>query len=161
MALVVRTISIRASVNFEAMNNDLTKARKIYVDSNIVIYFIEGEPDMQDRVIAVFEYAERHGIPLMTSDLTVGECLYGAYKNEWSDSAKEFENLFDTRIFHLIPLEPDIISSAARLGGTTGLKLIDAIHVASAIDTDCDTFVTNDRGIKSLPNLTVVQLMDI
>ena len=98
----------------------------------------------------------------MTSEITLGECLYGAYKRERADSVARFESLFhEVGIFDFIPAEMEIIKCAARIGAERRLKLTDAIHFVSALEVGCDVFVTNDRGIKSSPDLTVVQLPDL
>jgi predicted nucleic acid-binding protein len=144
------------------MNSALAKARKIYVDSNVVIYFIEGETGHQDKANALFEFAVTENIPLMTSEITFGECLYGAYKRERIESVTQFESLFhEVGLFNFIPAAIEIIKRAAKIGADQRLKLIDAIHFASALDVGCDVFVTNDRGIKSTSDLTVVQLPDL
>jgi predicted nucleic acid-binding protein len=47
------------------------------------------------------------------------------------------------------------------LAGQRKMKLIDAIHVATAQKHGCTYFLTNDHGIKSSDGLTVLQLEDL
>lgn len=144
------------------MNSAIVAARKIYVDSNIIIYFIDGDETSQRLAGRLFEYAEERGVELVTSEIAVGECLYGAHKLGRSDSVARFESLFeDMGLFRLVPVELDILEAAARFGPAHGMKLIDAIHATSAIADGCDAFVTNDRGIKPTEALRVVQLTDL
>lgn len=144
------------------MNSRLAGAQKLYVDANVVIYFVEGDETHQKMADALFEYAEANGIALITSEIAVGECLYGAHKRERSDSVERFEVIFDeVGIFHLVPVEIDIVKRAAKIGAKHRIKLIDALHVVSAMETGCDVFVTNDRGIKSTQDLKVVQLSEL
>lgn len=76
--------------------------------------------------------------------------------------AAEYLEIFqDIDIFSLVPVERDILERAARIGAEQKLKLIDAIHVTSAIETGCDVLVTNDKGIRSTPDLTLVQLTEL
>ena len=141
------------------MNRDIAEARQLYIDSNIIIYYIEGSEESQRQADVLFEYAESNNIILMTSEIAIGECLYGAYKRGRKDSVEKFEMLFDdTGLFHFIPVDIEIIMRAAKIGAENKLKIIDALHFASAIDVECDAFVTNDRGIQSSPDLKVVQL---
>lgn len=144
------------------MNSRLAGAHKLYVDANIIIYFVEGDEAHQKMADALFEYAEANGIALITSEIAVGECLYGARKRERTESVLQFETLFDeVGIFHLVPVEMDIVKRTAQVGARHRFKLVDAIHVASAMETGCDAFITNDKAIRSTPDLTVVQLSEL
>lgn len=144
------------------MNRDIQHAGKIYVDANIIIYFLEGDEARQDTAAGLFRCAEENGIPLMTSEIAVAECLYGAYKAEKPDLAEDYRELFhEIGLFHLIPVEREITERAAKIGAANGLKLIDAIHVTSALDVGCTVFVTNDRRVTAVDGLKVVQLPDV
>ncbi len=144
------------------MNSDVAEARKLYIDSNVIIYYVEGDEENQRRADALFEYAENNDIPLVTSEITVGECFYGAYKRGRGGSVERFESIFeDVGIFDFIPVEIGIMKHAAKIGAANKLKIIDALHFASAVDVECDVFITNDKGIKSTNVLKVVQLSEI
>ena len=144
------------------MNRDIAQARKIYVDANIIIYFLEGDVERQEKTAELFQYAEENGIALMTSEIAVAECLYGAHKSAKPLAAEDYLELFhEVGMFLLIPVEREISERAAKIGAENGLKLIDAIHVTSALNVGCPVFVTNDRGIRSAEGLIVVQLIDV
>jgi predicted nucleic acid-binding protein len=44
------------------------------------------------------------------------------------------------------------------LRATYKIKLPDALHIATAIENDIEVFLTNDREIPSIPEITVLQL---
>ncbi|HLN24011.1 MAG TPA: type II toxin-antitoxin system VapC family toxin [Patescibacteria group bacterium] len=143
------------------MNSAIARARKIYIDANIVIYFLEGDSEHQDKTAALFRHAEEHDIPLLTSEITIAECLYGAYKAGKVELVEQYRTLFHAvGLFQLIPVEGSIAERAAKIGADRRLKLIDALHVTSALGVGCDVFVTNDRGIKSMDGLRVVQMFE-
>lgn len=145
-----------------AMNRDIEKARKIYIDANIVIYFLEGDDQNQDKATTLFRYADENAIPMLTSDITIAECLHGAYKSGKDILVEKYKNLFhEIGVFHFVPVEQEIAERSAEIGAGQKLKLIDAIHVTSALSVGCDVFVTNDRRIKSTEELRVVQLLDL
>ena len=58
----------------------------------------------------------------------------------------------------VVPVVRDILILAAGIRATTKLKLPDAIHAASAIATQCTTFLTNDKQFQTLSDLHVVLL---
>lgn len=144
------------------MNKDFESAQRIYVDANIIIYFMEGDDERQGKVTALFEYAEINDIAVITSEIARAECLYGVYRAGKEALTKAYNRLFnEAGLFQFVPVELEICEAAAMIGAQNRLKLIDAIHFASAIGVKCDVFVTNDKGIKSEKNLRVVQLSDL
>ena len=44
---------------------------------------------------------------------------------------------------------------------TTALKLPDAIHIATALESNASAFVTNDASLRSTGPLKVIQLADM
>lgn len=55
----------------------------------------------------------------------------------------------DADFISLAPVTIEIIKRAAFLGADLNMKLLDAIHVATAESLDCSIFLTNDRGIRA------------
>lgn len=141
------------------MNSVLAGARKICIDANVVIYFVEGSVAFQDMAEQVFAFADENSIPLLASEIAVAECLYGAHRLERPELAEKYQWIFrESDMIRLIPVEIEICEAAARIGAQNRLKLVDAIHLATAATAGCDVFVTNDKGIKSTGALQVIQL---
>jgi predicted nucleic acid-binding protein len=144
------------------MNKAISNARRLYIDSNIVIYFIEAHEETRVHIRRLFSYVNEHDIRLVTSEATVGECLYGARKRQHAELVGRYADLFnDTDALELVPVERETFEQAAEIGAPRNLKLLDAVHVATALCEGCDVFVTNDKGIKSTDELKVVQLLDL
>ena len=150
------------SVSSVEMNKDIARAHRLYIDANIIIYFAEGDDERQSKSDAIFAHAQDKNIPVITSEISIAECLRGVYVQGDGAAEEKYKSLFyDTGFFHLVPVGREIIEHSAKVGVSSRLKLIDSIHVASAISVGCDVFVTNDRGIKSIGGLKVVQLSEI
>lgn len=56
----------------------------------------------------------------------------------------------------MVPLDADIAESAARLRAALGLKLADAVQVASAVAVGADALVTHDRDLRRVKSLPVL-----
>ena len=54
--------------------------------------------------------------------------------------------------------DAEIFDLTAQLRARRGLKFIDALHCATAIQAGCRFFVTNDGGIQSRDDLEVVAI---
>lgn len=144
------------------MNKAIASAQRIYIDANIIIYFMEGDDEKQEKAAALFEFAATSDITVITSEIARAECLYGVYKAGKEALVDAYNRLFDDAgLFQFVPVELEICEAAAMTGAQNRLKLIDAIHFASAIEVKCDVFVTNDKGIRSGRRLRVVQLSEL
>ena len=133
---------------------------KLYLDSNILIYAIEGETQFRLSAEAIIAQALKAGIQLCTSEFSVGECLIGAFKRANPRGAELYIRTFFERpeSMTLLPVTRSVIEDAARLGGSLGLKLADAIHVASAAQAGCASFATNDSHIAVPRGMTIISL---
>lgn len=63
--------------------------------------------------------------------------------------------------FDLIPLSKSIAYQAAELRAKYTLKTPDAIQIATAIQTNCHAFLTNDKGLKRIVELQIWILDDL
>ena len=85
--------------------------------------------------------------PVRIGDDTMGE--------RFADAIRSIENL------HVVPVSLEIAVEAELVGGRTSLTLADAIHLATARVAGASAFVTNDRRLRSMPMLDVIQLADV
>lgn len=127
-----------------------SSARKIYLDTNIFIYFIEDRGRYGEAAADLMTQLADRGIPHISSQMAYAESLHGAVRQGNAALAEVYRELFhDPASAFLRPVTKDILESAASLAAELGMKLIDAIHVAMALAEDCDTFLTNDNGIRT------------
>jgi predicted nucleic acid-binding protein len=140
----------------------LARASSVCLDANILIYLVEGEALQKARVLALWRAMMRHGIRVLASELAVGECLIGAFKSGVPEITNAYQRLFsEPDEVELWPVDLKLITAAAALGAAHRLKLVDAMHLQSAIAAGCDLFITNDTGFRSGYGVRVVQLNDI
>lgn len=127
---------------------------RIYIDSNIFISFLEGMPEKSETLRPLFEkLRERRGVAV-TSELTLAEVLIGPAKNRNPLLRRAYLDLIVFGdYFELWPISRDVLYESVRLRvvhkGTHDklLRLPDAIHLVSAIQTRCRFFVSDDMGI--------------
>jgi predicted nucleic acid-binding protein len=128
---------------------------RIYVDSNIWIYFIEGNPDFAQAVRTLFQAADAAGARLATNEIAVAECLYKPSTEGNAPLLDIYERLFGSGEIDILLLDGTLAKQAALHGGQLGLKLIDAIHYLSALNHGCNWFITSDARFKSGPDMKV------
>jgi predicted nucleic acid-binding protein len=69
--------------------------------------------------------------------------------------------LYETNIVQVHTITSDIAESAADIRVRYNIKTPDALHIATAINTQCDVFVTNDYQLTRIKELRVVILDEI
>jgi predicted nucleic acid-binding protein len=133
--------------------------RRIYLDTNIVIYTVEGFAQYAAQIQALLDAMDAGEVSVVTSELTLAEVLVGPLKTQNLAIQQTYRSfLTSTATFVVPPVSRDILEESAQLRANTKLKLPDAIHMATALRHQCDSFLTNDDVFKSL-NLTQVRML--
>lgn len=129
----------------------------VYLDTNAFIYALEGEDALSAPMQELFAQLRKRPGKGVTSELTLAEALAPSRKGIRRPS--HIKRLYLDLIMHsgfisLVPVTRSILLETTKLRATraTGkLRLLDAIHLATAIREGCPHFVTGDRGIPALP----------
>jgi predicted nucleic acid-binding protein len=131
----------------------------VALDTQIFIYFIEEEHHFLHLVKPLFEAIDRGDLPGVTSGLTLMEVLVVPYRSGNTTLADRYESLLtNSRGLRFIEVDRRLLKAAAHLRATFKLKPPDAIQVAAALLGDCRSFLTNDRKIRTVPGLKILQL---
>lgn len=137
----------------------LELGRRVCLDANIIIYAVEGFADYADEVRALLEAMDTGEIVAVTSELTVAETLVKPMKDQNPVIQQAYRTfLTPTAAMEIIPISRDILEDAARLRANTKLKLPNAIQLATALREQCDSFITNDDGFRSI-NLSQIKML--
>ena len=133
--------------------------QRVYIDTNVFIYFLSRHPDYFEASALVMNACAESRIFGFTGDAAVAEVMAGAYKHPDPTLAAAFKSFFSRNNFLTIAShDAQTFDSAAKLVAKGGLKFIDALHVATAVNSQCKYFLTNDKDIKPGTFLEVVQL---
>lgn len=103
-------------------------------------------------------------VTAVTSDLTLAEVLVKPMQDQnerLQDAYRQF--LRPTSVLRMEPITREILEHAAGIRAAAELKLPDAIHLATAVSSRCDSFLTNDQafdsvsfiGVQMLPNMVL------
>jgi len=122
------------------------EGRAFYLDTNIIIYAIEGKNSWSDVLRELFRAVDERAIHTFTSELTVAEVLVKPFELGAIDLVATYEELLaPDSLIRVIPIDRPILRSAAELCGRMRLKLADAIHVAAALQCACEFMLSNDE----------------
>lgn len=141
------------------MNHSLANISRLFIDANIIIYFIEKNPVYYDKIQEIFLYCYQNNIEICSSEISIWECLVWNYKYNFGRE-DQFEAYFqNSDVIALFPIQQEYLYDAAKLWAKN-INLFDALHVVTAIKNGWDAFLTNDKKMKT-DTITILQLSDI
>lgn len=140
-----------------------------YLDTVIVIFAVEGNPPDQQRTSNHLQTLEQAGHRFAISELTRTECLVPVFGVGDAARLSAFFRFFHGPNLRTIAPTAAIYTRATAIrGGHTYPRippaqpklygLADALHLATAIESGCDVFLTNDDQLASFPHITIEKL---
>jgi predicted nucleic acid-binding protein len=135
---------------------------KVFLDTAPVVYYVEAHPTFGTVARAAFTLISDGKIQAIASPVTLAECVTLPIKLDRLDIRQVYRNLLtSTDGILLVGIDAAIGELAAELRIRYGLKLPDALQVATAISSGCDAFLTNDAALKKVKELRVLVLLDL
>ena len=126
----------------------------LLVDSAPIIYTLEAHAQFAERFAAMFQRHAKGELLLAVTTITIAEVLTGPLRAGEEALAKRYRATLEA--WHVVELSSEIAESAARLRGQYGLKLPDAIQLASALAINADALVTHDRDFSKVRGIAVL-----
>src|SRR5436190_22813271 len=134
--------------------DDLPEQSLLLLDSAPTIYFLEDHPKLAARFRPLFEAHAEGRLLFAAATITICEVLTGPLKARDDSVTRRYRAIFDT--WRLVDLDADIAERAARLRASLGLKLADAVQVASALAINAVAIVTHDRDFGPVRSLRIL-----
>lgn len=138
------------------------RGKRVYFDTNPIIYFVEGHNDFYFAVQPLFDRLEREEFIACTGEFTITELLIKPYRDKLEELIQDYEGLlFESEYFELLSLNKKTFLKAAQIGGETMMRTPDALHITTALENGCDFFITNDKRIHDYESVKVIQVSDL
>lgn len=140
----------------------LRTVKRLFLDTAPVIYYVEEHPQYIALVDKVFERVDKGLIKAVTSAVTLAECLVIPYRASNVSLQQAFlDTLTRSRHTSFAVIDRQTGERAAQLRARYNLRLADAFQFAVALNSGCDTFLTNDNDLKRVTELKVVVLKEL
>lgn len=135
------------------------KGKRVYFDANIFIYLMEGFPKLEMNLREIRDSIYHGESIIFSSELTLCEVLVPAFRKDNTELLVIYRKFIEeSGAFELIPTTREIYIRASLLRAQLSLKTPDAIHVASAIESGCNVFLTNDKPLKAPKDIIVLNI---
>ncbi len=137
-----------------------------YLDTVVVIYAVEGNAVDQQRALIHLAGLEQAGHGFAISDLTRMECLVPLFGPGNGQRLSDFFRFFNGPNLRTVTLTSAGYTRAGAIRGSYTYPVIppaqpkryglaDAIHLAAAIESGCDAFLTNDNQLQGFPDILI------
>jgi uncharacterized protein len=137
-----------------------------YLDTVIVIYAVEGSPADQQRALNHLAALEQAGHRFAISNLTRTECLVPVFGPGGGQRLSDFFRFFHGPHLRTLGLTAEMYTRASAIRGSHSYPavppaqprrygLADALHLAAAIESGCDVFLTNDYQLANFLDITI------
>lgn len=128
---------------------------KVYVDSVILVYYLDHTGPFQTRAATRLAALHATGDSIVVSDLVRMECRMHPIRTGDAARLSRFDGFFTRPDVEKVPITTAVFDRATQIRALHGYKTIDAINLAAAMEGGCYRFLTNDLRLKSFPDLAV------
>jgi predicted nucleic acid-binding protein len=130
---------------------------KTFIDSGVLIAAARTDDILAINAIRVLDDPQRRFVSSLFVKLEViPKAIYHQKQSE-----VEFYEVFFENCSLWAEDFPIIIQSAQNLANKFGLGALDALHLASALSTGCDEFITTEKPNKPIHRISEVKVISI
>ncbi len=127
----------------------MTEFRKVFIDTSPIIYYLENNAQYRDKIKGFLEECLKGHVQLVTSTITVEEYLVFPYTIGKAELIDNFKRFLAYLNIETINIDCDIAEQAAKLRGKyRHFKAMDSLQLASAMASECELFLTNDKQLR-------------
>jgi predicted nucleic acid-binding protein len=144
-----------------ALDLQKLEGQRIYIDANVFIYFLEKSPVYFPVVAELLSACAQHHVFAFTGDAAIAEVMAGIYRQDKPALTNQCKAFFgNSQFLSVVNHDAKVFDLAALLVAKQRFKLIDSLHLATALQHSCKALITNDAGMVSVDGLEVLHLQD-
>jgi predicted nucleic acid-binding protein len=129
---------------------------KLYLDSNTIIYCLEGAAEVQRLFITrISEVEAMGGGSLITSRLAWLECRVKPLRDGDRELVARYSAFFNRAQFRVAEIDAKVIEAATDLRVRYGFRTPDAIHLGTAMVQEANLFLTGDKALAKCQEVPV------
>ncbi len=140
---------------------NLPPSSLIYLDTVAIIYSIERFPGYTTLLDPMWQKLRSGEISIVTSELSLLETLVRPIRESNTDLIRRYETLLLSSEVSLTPITQSVLKDAATIRAHNNIKTPDSIHAATAMNSQCNFFITNDAGFRKISGLPAIILKDV
>ena len=135
----------------------------VLLDTSVLIYYLEGIEPYNLLAKEIFQDVVDENIRGFLSVISITEFLAKPLVTEHAINIEDFKQFLESLPIQVLEINYETAERAGKLRSQyPSVPTPDALIVATALENDCDVFVTNDKRLKKLEvyGVTVIVLKD-
>jgi predicted nucleic acid-binding protein len=125
---------------------------RYYLDAAPIIYLIEQS---QPFATVIRSKLAAQGVVPITSELARLECRVKPMRDGNQALLQDFDDYFANTIAEIFPLTREVVDLATEIRAQYNFKTPDALHLAAAVISNCDVFMTNDQRLNRYTGIII------
>jgi len=125
---------------------------RYYLDAAPIIYLVEQR---QPYASAIRSKLATQGMVPITCELARLECRVKPMRDGNQALLQDFDDYFANTIAEIVPLSRDVVDLATEIRAQYNFKTPDSFHLAAAVISSCDVFLTNDQRLHRFTGITI------
>lgn len=135
------------------------RGRRVYFDTHVFSYLLNGTAGLAKPCLELLDACAQGVIQGLTGDIALAELLVQPLRqNDARAVAAVRELLIEDGAITLLSHDRTAFERAAALRAHHGLKMPDALQLATALQAGAACLVSNDRPLPALPDIEFVSL---
>lgn len=141
--------------------NTISPSKIITLDTNIFVYAYQKSDAKGDKARKLLAKIKEVEALTFISVITIEEFLVRIYKQKLEKDIELYENFLTAGgLIIVVDINRAIARTAAKLRAAyPSLRTPDALHLASAISSDADIFITTDRRLPRKIDKLSIQIL--
>ena len=134
----------------------------IGIDTMLFIYAMEARSSYLPFLKPIFYSIEKGLIKGVTSIITLIEVLIKPLKDQNITAVKNYKFLLNNfPNLTMVNIDHHVAEKGAELRARYGIRIPDALQIASAIENRATTFLSNDHNLKKVKEIDIVVLKEM
>ncbi|MCG8326263.1 MAG: PIN domain-containing protein [Chitinophagales bacterium] len=135
---------------------------KIFIDTAPFIYLVENHPVFAKKMKTLITDAIVNGEEIITNVVTISEYGVKPTRENRPDLIKKFEELLARLNVEVLIIDQSAARKAYELRAKYQfLKGMDAFQLALSINEKCHRFITNDKRLKKISEISIDTMDDL
>jgi predicted nucleic acid-binding protein len=138
------------------------RGQRVYLDTNFFIYFLSRQPDYLPVVEPLMRACDEGQFEGVTGHLALSEVLVEPYRQQSPEEIARVKSLFSRdKFLELVGHDEKTFDLAAQIRARHGLRMIDALHYATALNASCRFIISNDTDFRRGGTLEIISISDL
>ncbi|RRB02164.1 type II toxin-antitoxin system VapC family toxin [Larkinella rosea] len=135
---------------------------RIFIDTAPLIYLLQNHTEFYPKVAEYLSQAVENNVEFETSVLTVSEFCVKPEQTGRYDLIEDFDIFLKELDCRLVDVTLEIAKTASKLRAKyLFLKAVDSLQIATAIENQCDRFLTNDKKLKGIQEIEIIVIAEL